>query len=92
MILHKIKHLFGQSLTCEETNQIIIDYLEGDLPPRQKALFEEHITTCLCCGPYLDQYRTIIEMVKESGEEVPDPPVELVESTMAFLNDHLDEF
>lgn len=92
MVIHKIKRLLGRSLTCEEVNQIIVDYLEDDLPPRQKALFEQHIAMCQCCGPYLDQYRATIDMVKESGEAVPPPPEELVEATMMFLNKHLDAF
>ena len=92
MALEKTKDLLGHSLTCEEVNQIIVDYLEGNLSPRRKALFEQHISRCQCCGPYLEQYRATIDMIKESGEAVPPPPEALVEETMLFLNKQFDAF
>ena len=89
-VIRKIKSWLGYSLTCEEVNRFIIDYLEGILPPRPARLFEKHIAQCPNCGPYFDQYKTTVELVREQGEEVPDPPEELVEATMAFLKKHID--
>ncbi len=90
--IRKLKGWLNPSLTCEEVNHFIVEYLEGALPSRPRALFEGHIARCPNCRPFLDQYRQTIEMVREAGADVPEPPEELVEATMTFLRQHAGTF
>ncbi|MDA1028635.1 MAG: hypothetical protein O3B41_06230 [Bacteroidetes bacterium] len=64
----------------------LADYVEGTLPRKVSQQFDEHLGMCKCCGPYFDQYRTTIDLIKE-GREVK-LPAELVEHTMTFLRNN----
>ena len=88
-VIHRIKSWLGYTLTCEEVNRFIIDYLEGTLPPRSARLFEKHVAQCPNCDSYFNQYKTTVELLREQGKAAPDPPDELVEATMAFLKEHI---
>lgn len=83
MLLHRIKTLFGMARTCEEVNDFIASYLEGALGDKTRRQFEAHIRACSTCSQYLDQYRTTMDLVHDAGRI--DPPPELVEMTLAFL-------
>ena len=52
-----------RDLTCQELVEIVSDYLEGVLPPSERARFETHIRTCDGCHAYLEQMRTTIRLV-----------------------------
>jgi anti-sigma factor RsiW len=56
-------------LTCAEFVEIVTDYLEGALDPRDALRFEEHAALCPGCDVYLDQIRTTIA---EVGRLTPD--------------------
>ena len=69
--------------SCEEVNRFLAEYVEGVLVGDTRDKFEQHIRSCKCCGPYLDDYRTTIEMAKESSDvEIPEA---LADSTVEFL-------
>lgn len=76
-------------ITCKTVNRFLADYLDGALDPDTRDRFEAHIRHCQNCDTYLSQYRMTVEMAKD--DEVPPPPPELVERTLAFLKQHLDE-
>ena len=50
-------------LSCQELVELVTDYLEGALPPRDAARFEEHIAICAGCRAYLEQMRATIRIV-----------------------------
>jgi anti-sigma factor RsiW len=50
-------------MTCKELVELVTDYLDGALPPRELARFEEHIVSCPPCHAHLDQMRRTIEVV-----------------------------
>ena len=54
----------AQRLTCREIVELLTDYLERSLPPRQLARVEEHLATCVGCRAYLDQLRTTIGVLR----------------------------
>ncbi len=83
MILQRIKTFFRMAPTCEKVNDFIASYLEGALDEKTTRQFEAHIGACSTCSQYLDQYRTTVDLVHEAGSF--DPPPELVEMTLAFL-------
>jgi len=49
-------------LACKELVEIITDYLEGTLPERDRARFDEHLMTCPGCREYIDQMRTMLRL------------------------------
>jgi len=63
-------------ITCRQFEEFIIDYLEGDLPERQKTVFEFHLRICPECRDYLAAYRRTMEVstlvVKANSSRVPD--------------------
>lgn len=74
-------------LTCEDVNRFLAKYLEGALDKRTRERFEKHVARCEPCQRYLEQYRTTIDLVKAS-DDLPEPPEELTERTLAFLREH----
>jgi len=49
-------------LACKELVEIITDYLEGTLPERDRARFDEHILTCPPCREYVQEMRTTLRL------------------------------
>jgi anti-sigma factor RsiW len=44
-------------VTCRELTEFIIEYLDGELTPEERAPFERHLKACPPCERYLRQYR-----------------------------------
>jgi anti-sigma factor RsiW len=63
----------GVELTCRQLVELVTDYLEGRLPPRQHSLFEEHVATCEWCATYLDQMRQTLRALGTLTEESISP-------------------
>ena len=53
-------------LTCLEFEDFIIDYLDGNLPDRQRRLFDLHLKVCRECREYLRAYRLSIYLARNS--------------------------
>ena len=51
-----------EDLSCQELVELVTDYLEGALPPPERARFEAHIAGCTGCDRYLAQMRTTIAL------------------------------
>ena len=56
-------------LSCRELVELVTDYVEGALPPPDRARFDAHISLCAGCTAYLDQMRTTIAMLGELPPE-----------------------
>ena len=56
-------------LTCREMVELVTEYLEGAMSPRERAIFEAHIAVCPGCTSYLDQMRQTIGMVGRLTED-----------------------
>ena len=61
-------------VTCREFEDFILAYLEGDLPEKQRFVFELHLKVCRECRDYLVAYRRTIEVSKRAFED-PDAPL-----------------
>lgn len=55
-------------LTCRELVEVVSDYLEDRLPPRDRLRFEEHIVICAGCTAHLEQMRQAILLIGELRE------------------------
>ena len=59
--------------TCREMVELVTDYLEGAMPPHERAIFEAHLAVCPGCTAYLEQMRETIRMVGKLTEEALSP-------------------
>ena len=62
-------------LTCRELVDLVTDYLESVLPPRDRLDFERHLVWCSWCRDYLDQMRTTIELTGRPDDAEPPSPL-----------------
>ena len=74
-------------ITCQEFEDFILDYLEGQLPARQRRVFEFHLKICRECRDYLAAYRRTAEIGRAAFDEpaasVPDDvPEDLVKAVL----------
>jgi anti-sigma factor RsiW len=51
-----------EQLSCQELVELVTSYLEGALPPDERASFEHHIEGCTGCNEYVRQMRMTIEL------------------------------
>lgn len=56
-------------MSCRELVEVITDYLEGTLPPADRARFEAHLEECPYCVTYLEQMRETIDTLGGLSEE-----------------------
>lgn len=67
---------------CKECIDLLVDYLEGELPEEQEKKLDEHFMGCPPCLDFLDQYRASTQLGKKA----------LVEEMSQALADKLSEF
>ena len=48
--------------TCKELTDLISDYVTGQLKPRLKREFEEHLSICPDCVSFLNSYKKTIAL------------------------------
>ena len=52
--------MIADDLACQELVELVTEYLEGTLPPPQRARFEAHLANCRHCRLYLEQMRQTV--------------------------------
>jgi anti-sigma factor RsiW len=57
------------ALTCKELVEIVTAYVEGTLPPEDRARFDDHLAGCSGCRNYLQQMVTTIRLTGGLAEE-----------------------
>ena len=68
-------------LTCKELTELVTDYLEENLPWRERLGVQVHLWMCRHCQRYVDQMRKVIGLLRRLPTE-PVPP-KLVETLLA---------
>lgn len=59
-------------LTCQQLTEHVTDYLEGRLPPMERARFQMHLGMCGRCRSYLRQMKlTVRTLGKLPAEPIP---------------------
>jgi anti-sigma factor RsiW len=86
-MLKLMKHLFSGSPSCQKVNSFIADYLDDELDPETRRKFVDHVADCNSCHAFLEEYKATVDFVRNS--EAIEPPQELVEKTLAFLESRL---
>ena len=62
------------------------DYLEGALPPHDRARFEAHLINCAACTAYFDQMRATVATLGDL--RVDDLPDEVVDELVDLYRRH----
>ena len=65
-------------LTCKEFVEIVTEYLEAGMAPREKARFESHLLACKGCRTYLEQMRHTIRALGQLSESHLSPEAQYV--------------
>ena len=68
-------------MKCIEVVELMTDYLEGALSPRERERFEEHIAGCDGCRAYLSQLRVAQRVMNGLAAETI--PVRIQEELVA---------
>jgi anti-sigma factor RsiW len=72
-------------MTCRELVELLLDFLDGELPDERRRRLEAHLALCQPCLTYLETYKVTIQMTRRLPE-VPPPP-ELLERLKAALRE-----
>lgn len=56
-------------MPCREFVELVTDYIEHRLSPRDRARFEAHVAECEYCETYLEQIRQTIRTLGGLTEE-----------------------
>jgi anti-sigma factor RsiW len=63
MGLNKIKSVFKKvtgCYNCRQTEQLLFDYIEGDLDPVRQRKLKQHLGDCRECLAFVETYRQAI--------------------------------
>lgn len=63
-------------ITCAEADAFLSDYIDRQLPLRQRVLFERHIDNCPACKRHLHRFRTVLRLVEREREAAAVPPAD----------------
>ena len=80
-------------MTCRDVLDFLMAYLDGELPPQERAVFEEHLADCADCRFYLQNYQSTVRLCQAAGNLDADPtragvPEELVQAIVAARVDN----
>ena len=71
-----------RATVCRDAVQLMAGYLDGALPPRDRARLEAHLADCPHCSEYLAQLRVTIDTL---GRVEPDDlPEEALDELVAL--------
>lgn len=74
-------------LRCRTVVDLILAYLEGTLPSKERRAFEAHISDCEKCWTFLKTYRETVDLGRELREDAIPPDVHA--RLESFLQDRL---
>jgi anti-sigma factor RsiW len=71
-------------MKCRDCAEFLAEYVAGELPPDELAVFERHLKACRNCEEYMIQYRLTIEAGKAACADTPqDIPEALIQAILA---------
>jgi anti-sigma factor RsiW len=63
----------NDDLPCQELVELVTDYLEDRLAPRERQRFEAHLSQCSGCRTYLEQMQQTLRALGQLHEESIEP-------------------
>lgn len=78
------------AISCADALELMTDHIEGALSDADAARMRAHLAGCEACSVYLDQLRSTIEIVRETGpaEEFPVDPERVDSLVDLFRAEH----
>jgi anti-sigma factor RsiW len=73
--------------TCKDAIDLLLAYLDGDLPAAQQKALEEHLGACTPCVEFMATYRRTPDLCKKALQTTM--PKDLADSLKAFLRKNL---
>ncbi len=75
------------ALTCRQLVEFLDLYRSGELPPRNRAEFEKHLSECEACRTYLQTYRDTVALAQEAEHQdaAEVAPAKLIDAILAAL-------
>jgi predicted anti-sigma-YlaC factor YlaD len=75
-------------MNCRDVTEFLSDYLDGELPLRQRVSFKLHLLLCRDCRRYLRSFATTIKLtqslrVQSAADDDPPIPGALVQAILA---------
>jgi anti-sigma factor RsiW len=75
-------------LTCRDVVEFLMDYLDHDLEPAQRDIFEAHLAHCDRCVAYIRSYEQTVRCGRQAFDRLDQPadaqlPAELVDAILA---------
>jgi len=68
---------------CHQVQQLLVDYLDGDLDRKTSRDLEDHLKDCVPCRQFIDTYKTTIKITKKV--EPAEIPIELKDRLKSFI-------
>lgn len=92
MIMNKLMRIVAPLLrtvtrrpSCQDVNDFLADYLDGELDEATARRYEKHLGHCDTCETYFEQYRQTIDLARGCRDDAL--PEDLVEHTLVFLRE-----
>jgi hypothetical protein len=60
-------------ITCRELVELLLEFLEGELPEERRRHIQDHLRCCPPCMVYLETYQTTIRLTR-CLPQAPPPP------------------
>jgi len=76
-------------MSCRKVIELLLDYVNNELPPDQREHLEEHLQWCPPCVTYLETYQLTIRLTRQLPCEPP--PEELLQRLRAALEERRGE-
>ena len=73
---------------CDECVELLVDYLEGELPPERARALEIHLDLCPSCVAFVNTYRDTVNIARTI--QADDIPPELTQRLIDFLHKEKD--
>ncbi|MEX0317542.1 MAG: anti-sigma factor [Ruegeria sp.] len=83
--MHGVMFRFPGMITCNEFEDFILAYLEDELPPVKKRVFELHLRVCRSCRLYLAAYERTLAATKASREDYNELEASVPEDLIAAI-------
>ena len=76
-------------MTCKDLVDLLSEYVDGELDPATARQLEEHLRGCVECTAFLNTFRKIRSMTRESVEAAM--PAELRARLRRFVRDRFTQ-
>jgi anti-sigma factor RsiW len=77
-------------INCQQLIDFCFDYIEGDLPNDEQALFRRHLSQCPDCVNFFETYRRTPEVSREAlATQIPATVRDAVRSFLRTRRDDL---